>query len=284
MSEIDLHTHSTASDGTYQPRELVHLAQTTGLRAIALTDHDTVSGLAEALEAGKEYHLEVIPGCELSVQFKGVTHILGLYLNPQAEILQRELHYLRQKRHQRNKLIVEKLNSLGLDITYAEVQAKAKGSVGRPHLAQVLIEKKVVNSVQEAFDSYLGPKGKAFVPKEKFTPQKAIEILKKEGASVILAHPFSLNLDLEELARELKKLKEWGLDGLEVFYTEHSPSLTQEYLSLAKKLDLIPTGGSDFHGQVKPDIFLGVGKNNLHLPYSLLANLKEQRSKQGLPC
>lgn len=139
MSEIDLHTHSTASDGTYQPRELVHLAQTTGLRAIALTDHDTVSGLAEALEAGKEHHLEVIPGCELSVQFKGVTHILGLYLNPQAEILQRELHYLRQKRHQRNKLIVEKLNSLGLDITYAEVQAKAKGSVGRPHLAQVLI-------------------------------------------------------------------------------------------------------------------------------------------------
>lgn len=138
--------------------------------------------------------------------------------------------------------------------------------------------------MQEAFDSYLGPKGKAFVPKEKFTPQKAIEILKKEGASVILAHPFSLNLDLEELARELKKLKEWGLDGLEVFYTEHSPSLTQEYLSLAKKLDLIPTGGSDFHGQVKPDIFLGVGKNNLHLPYSLLANLKEQRSKQGLPC
>lgn len=284
MSEIDLHTHSTASDGTYSPRELVYLAHKKGLKALALTDHDTVKGLKEALRAAQECGLELVPGCELSVNFKGITHILGYYLNPEAPFLQEKLTYLRQKRHSRNEQIVAKLNELGIEITYAEVKAKAKGSVGRPHLAQVLIEKKVVHSVQEAFDLYLGPQGKAFVPKEKFTAQTAIEILKKEKASVVLAHPFSLNLPPEELFLELKKLKEMGLDGVEVFYTEHSPKLTKIYLEMAQKLDLIPTGGSDFHGQVKPDISLGKGKNNLNLSYTLLANLKEKRQQQGLSC
>ncbi|MDQ7032259.1 MAG: PHP domain-containing protein [Desulfonauticus sp.] len=282
MSEIDLHTHSTASDGTLSPTELVALAKKLGLKAIALTDHDTLAGLEEALKAGEEFGIEVIPGCELSVHFKGITHILGLWLKPDALALEQAFRYLHQKRAERNILIVEKLQKLGFAITYEEVEAKAKGTVGRPHIAQVLVEKGLVSSLEQAFCEYLGPRGKAFVPKEKFTPEKAIQILKQEGATVILAHPISLGLEGEELKKDIMRLKEWGVEGIEVFYSEYTSEQTQFFVRLARELHLLASGGSDFHGQNKPHIQLGKGLGNLHLPYSLLENLKANRAKQGL--
>jgi hypothetical protein len=284
MPEIDLHSHSTASDGTYSPSELVDLAVKKGLRALALTDHDTTGGLNEALNAARGTGLELIPGCELSVVYPGTMHIVGLWVSFEAPVLNKALKDLRDKRHNRNKIIVEKLASLGIDITYDEVRELAgEASVGRPHLARILVQKQAVDTVQQAFDKYLGPEGRAYVPKEKLTPEKAIELLKEEQATVILAHPVTLGLDEKTLRRELSRLKQVGLDGMEVYYSEHSPELTQTYKKICKELDLLPSGGSDFHASVKPDIQLGTGRGNLDIPYTLLEAIKDKRREQGLP-
>ncbi|MFO7816092.1 MAG: PHP domain-containing protein [Thermodesulfobacteriota bacterium] len=284
MPEIDLHTHSTASDGTYTPTELVELAVKTELKAMALTDHDTTGGLDEALEAARNTQLELIPGCELSVIYPGTMHIVGLWVKPDAPVLNKALKELRDKRHNRNRIIVDKLASLGIDITYDEVRDLAgEASVGRPHLARVLIDKKVVGTMQQAFDKYLGPTGRAYVPKDKLTPEKAIELLKREQATVILAHPFSLNLDEKTLRRELQRLKSIGLDGMEVYYSEHGPERIKRYKKICEEFDLLISGGSDFHGSVKPYIRLGYGKGNLNIPCSLLEAMKKQRREQGLP-
>lgn len=283
MTQIDLHTHSNASDGTYTPYELVRLARNIGLKAIALTDHDTTGGLREALDTGREMDTEVIPGCELSVQYKGQMHILGLWIRPHAPALNASLLELRNKRNARNEIIVEKLNTQGVDITLEEIRTLAgEASIGRPHICRVLMNKGAVSSVQEAFDRFLGPHGSAYVPKEKFNPEKAISILKDEQATVVLAHPFSMMLDEKNLQKELTRLKDLGLDGVEVFYPEHTRQQTELYLSLCQKLDLLPSGGSDFHGTVKPHIKLGKGRGKLNLPYSLLESMKNKRAEQGL--
>ncbi len=283
MSEIDLHIHSTASDGTFTPRELVSYAGKKGLRAIALTDHDTTGGLEEALVAGRDLNLEVIPGCELSVEYPGLMDILGFWLKPGAPALNRALKELREKRNARNEIIIEKLQKNGVDITYDEVrQLAGKASIGRPHISRVLMNKGVVSSVQESFNRYLGSTGAAYVPKQKFSPEKAISVLKDEGALVVLAHPCSLGIIGRDLYQELTRLKDLGLDGMEVFYPEHNRAQTEHYASMCRKLDLLPTGGSDFHGTVKPEIDLGSGKGNLNLSYSILQALKDKRVEQGL--
>ncbi len=284
MSEIDLHTHSTASDGTYSPADLVRLAEKKGLRALALTDHDTSGGLAEALQTSRDTSVELIPGCELSVVYPGTMHIVGLWIQPEAPVLNQALQDLREKRHNRNRIIVDKLAGQGIDITYEEVRELAgDASVGRPHLARILLEKKAVDSVQQAFDHFLGPGGSAYVPKEKLTPEKAIELLKKEQATVILAHPITLELNEKTLRREVARLKQIGLDGMEVFYSEHSPGEMQVYQKICEDYGLLVSGGSDFHGKVKPDISLGSGKGNLDIPYSILQKIKDHRTAQGLP-
>ena len=287
MDYIDLHVHTTASDGTMTPTEVVKLAKEIGLKAIAVTDHDTTKGLREAVSAGETYQIEVIPGCELSVEYpKGQMHIVGLWLPVEPKYVNRELEYLREKRHSRNQKIIEKLNKIGISITYEEVLdiVEPGSTVGRPHIARVLVKKNIVKDVNEAFIKYIGPGGKAYVPKTKFSPEKAISILKKEGATVILAHPFSLNLDTQELKKELIRLKDHGLDGMEVYYSEHTPFQVQCYINLCEELNLLVSGGSDFHGTVKKDISLGTGKGNLKIPYVLLERMKEYRRKRGLWC
>lgn len=285
MSIIDLHTHSTASDGTLTPTELVKHASECGVSALALTDHDTVSGLQEAIAAGKKYGVEVIPGCELSVSYHtGFMHLIGLFLPEHPNNLDTALARLIDNRNSRNDLILQKLHGLGIDITPEELAAKAgDGSVGRPHIAQLLMEKGYVRTIQNAFTDYLGDKGKAYVPKEKLTPERAIRLLKDEGATVILAHPFTLQMDYEGLYHALKELKEMGLDGLECHYTEHSDKMTKEYAGLAYRLKLAVSGGSDFHGSVKPHVQLGTGKGNLAIPVSVLDDIKKRRIEQGLP-
>lgn len=283
MSQVDLHTHSTASDGTYTPFELVRHAKNKGLKAIALTDHDTTGGLAEAMKSGTDLSMEVIPGCELSVEYDGLMHILGLWVNPDAPVLSASLKELRDKRNNRNEIMIKMLQDQGIDISFEEVKKLAgDASIGRPHISRILMNKGVISSIQEAFDKYIGPTGTAYVPKEKFSPEKAIAMLKDENATVILAHPFSLKLDSNTLKKELVRFKDLGLDGVEVYYPEHTKEQTRAYEDMCNELGLLLSGGSDFHGSVKPHIKLGKGRGKLSIPYSIVETMKKSRAEQGL--
>ncbi len=281
---IDLHTHSTASDGSFTPSEVVQMAHDAGLNALALTDHDTVAGLEEALRAGEAAGIEIVPGCELSVYSPAAKmHILGLWLPVHPAGLVDALDELNRHRHERNVVIVDKLQKLGMDITYEEVQERAgEGSVGRPHIAGILFDKGYVTSVQESFTRFLGPKGKAYVPKKVLSAVEAVTLLKNEGATVMMAHPFLNGLNLDQVATECIRLRECGLDGFEAYYSEHSPSQQQALLNLAERLEMQVSGGSDFHGSPKPKIRLGVGKGGLNIPDHVLDTLKEYRLGQGL--
>lgn len=285
MPGIDLHSHSTASDGSLTPSELARAGKEAGLEALALTDHDTAAGLPEFMAAGARENLETIPGCELSVTTpRARMHILGLWLPMKPGALTKALKELRQHRHQRNHIIIAKLAELGLEITYDEVvEIAGEGSVGRPHLAKALLNHGYVKSMEEAFDRYLGAKGKAYAPKKVLTAADAVALLKQEGATVIMAHPYQSGLSINELTEELIRLKELGLDGLEAYYNDHTPSRTAALLELANRLNLAVSGGSDFHGEPKPDIKLGKGRGTLYIPLTVLERLKELRLRQGLP-
>ncbi|HFC97174.1 MAG TPA: PHP domain-containing protein [Thermosulfurimonas dismutans] len=266
---VDLHTHSTASDGTYRPAELVRLAQGEGLYALALTDHDTVEGLSEALSAAKEAGLRFVPGVEISVRFEGSghCHILGYFVDPENEVLRRTLSLLQRAREERNAKMVEKLQALGVEITLEEVAARAGGGeIGRPHFAALLVEKGVVRSPEEAFEKYLRKGAPAYVPKARLSPEEAFSAIRAGGGIAVLAHPVHLRLSPEELTRYVARLKELGLSGIEAYYTDHSPEFTALCLELARRFELVPTGGSDFHGRNKPDIKLGRGLGNLRVP------------------
>jgi len=286
MPGIDLHTHSTASDGTLNPSELLQAAKDAGLEAIALTDHDTTGGLAEAMSKANDLGVEFIPGCELSVVSPfGNMHILGYWIPAQVSKLSRTLETLRFRRHERNRLIMAKLNALGMEMSYEDVLAVAGGdAVGRPHIARVMHEHGYVDSVNEAFRIYLGSDGKAYVPKEKLGPRQAIELLKSVNATVVLAHPFLLGLQGPDLRGVVRQLREYGLDGLEAYYTMHRRDQTETYLRIARDLGLLVTGGSDFHGLVKPDVRLGVGFGDLFVPFELLTVMKEHRCRHNLSC
>jgi hypothetical protein len=285
MPGVDLHTHTTASDGTLEPAELVALAKEQGLEALAVTDHDTVAGLPEAMAKGRELDLEVVPGCELSAKTpEGELHILGLWLPERPQTLIQTMDELMRYRHDRNHIIIGMLQDLGLDVDYAQVQEIAgEGSVGRPHIARLLLDKGYVNSVQDAFDRYLGANGKAYAPKKILSPRDAVTLLKEEQATVILAHPKLLGKSMDEIESLVMEMKPWGLDGLEAYYSEQSPSETRGLLNIAERHELAVSGGSDFHGSVKPKIRLGTGKGNLHIPYSVVEALKARRREQGLP-
>lgn len=285
MPGIDLHAHSTASDGTLSPAELIALARRSGLQAVALTDHDTTAGLPAAMAAGKKEGIEVIPGCELSVESPtGFMHILGLFIPEEHPNLQAGFDWLNERRASRNSRIADKLQSIGVDVTYQRIlEIAGDGTVGRPHIARAIIEAGSAATVQEAFDRYLGENGRAYLPKDKFSPEKALKALKNEGATTILAHPYTIELEGDALKSRLLELKDMGLDGIEAIYTEHTRTQTETYLALAEELDLAVTGGSDFHGSVKPSIDLGRGKGGLNVPYELLEDIKRRRADAGLP-
>jgi 3',5'-nucleoside bisphosphate phosphatase len=283
MAHIDLHTHSTASDGTFPPREVVRLAQERGLKAIALTDHDTIDGLQEAVAAGQEFGLEVIPGVEISAQyFQGSMHILGYFLNYDNELLAQRLAVLKQARKDRNPQIIAKLNKLGIPLTMEQVEAiSGGGQVGRPHIARALYQGGYVRSLQEAFDVYLGNHGLAYVSKFRFPPEEAIAMIRDVQGVPVLAHPFTLGLHTSETLRPLlEELMALGLAGLECYYPEHSPVQEALYLSLARDLGLLITGGSDFHGDNKPEVSLGRISCQPLLVYDLVVAMKQWREKE----
>lgn len=283
---IDLHTHSTASDGTLTPTDVVRLAKETGLDAVALTDHDTFKGLPEALEAGRTYGIEVIPGCEMSLESQVGTdwmHVVVLWVPEHPVELQAAFDWVIEGRSIRNHQIVDKLRSLGVNITYDRVAARAKGTVGRPHFAQELVALGVVSSIDEAFRVWLGDNGRAYVPKRKLDPQKALGIVRSMGGTSILAHPYALGLNNPDTEELVKRLQSYGLDGMEAYYSEHSPTQTAAYMAMANRLGLLVSGGSDFHGAVKPTISLGTGKGNLRVPNEVLDKMKAYRRARGLP-
>jgi len=283
ISLIDLHTHSNASDGTFAPAEVVRLAKVGGLEALALTDHDTIDGLTEAVAAGETYGVEVIPGVEISARFPGGSmHILGLGINYRNGQLAERLAVLQKARAERNPQIIAKLNALGVKITMEQVEKiSGQGQMGRPHIARALMESGYVRSLQEAFDIYLRNDGKAYVPKFRFPPAEAIAMIRDVQGVPVLAHPFTLNLGSAfALKNTLEELTALGLAGIEAIYSEHTPEQEALYLRLAGELGLLVTGGSDFHGDNKPEITLGTMPGQKKLTYGLLAALKAWRRRE----
>lgn len=276
-NRIDLHLHTTYSDGSLPPAGVMALAAKAHVTTLAITDHDTVDGIPDALAAGAALGIEVIPGIEISSRYgEGELHILGYFLDWKDEALASELVRLKSTRHARNPRIIGKLNELGLGITYDEVRALAGDvSVGRPHIARVLMEKGYVTSAKEAFDRYLADGAAAYVPRELPTPAEAIALIRAAKGVAVLAHPVWVDRGSQRINTLCAELKEAGLQGIEVYYSTHKPEQTAEYLNTARRLDLLVTGGSDFHGLTKPDIEIGIGRGTLHVSPKLLEPLRK---------
>ena len=247
MGQVDLHVHSTASDGKFSPVDIVVKAAGLGLQTIALTDHDSIEGIVPALEAVKAYpELKVIPGVEISTDMpEGQAHILGYFLDYESRELKAVLERFRSSREIRARGMVSKLGDLGINIDWQRVQEIAgKGSVGRPHIAEVMLEKKYITSFVEAFNKYIGHNGPAYVEREKMTPIEAVELILKVNGLPVLAHPFTVD-DPESMVNNLKKA---GLIGVEGYYKDYSADEISFLVGLAEKYDLIATGGTDYHG------------------------------------
>lgn len=245
---LDLHTHSTASDGLYAPAELVKLAHQAGLTTIALTDHDTTNGLAEAQAAGATLGVTVIPGIEINTylpQGRGEAHVLGYYLDTANPDLQAFLRFLRDARVQRGERMVALLREQGFDITWERVRELARGTVGRPHVALALMEKGYAESISDAFNRYISPGRPAYVPRFKMAPEDAVRMLRSVRGVPVLAHPMRLYGLEDDL---LPRLMEAGLLGLECYYGDYDEPTVEHLLALAEQYGLVATGGTDYHG------------------------------------
>jgi len=276
---IDLQLHSTASDGSFSPADLVFQAKEIGLTAIALTDHDTVSGVPEFMDAGRRAGIHVVPGVEISVDTPlpnhGHMHILGLFIDPQSAGLIDKLEYLQTERNRRADKILEKLHRLGLSVSREELLAEAgEGSIGRPHIARIMVRRNFVGTIADAFEKYLKKGGPAYVDKVKLGEEDAIALIKDAGGLAILAHPHLMNFDTFEGTREkILALREMGLDGFEVHYSGMPQEYSEKLLALASEYDLAVSGGSDFHGENKEGIHMGTGTGNLDIPDSVYFQL-----------
>ena len=276
---IDLHTHSSASDGTDSPTELIRRASAEGLTAVALTDHDTLSGLAEARSAAADAGIRLIPGTELSVDHDGLKlHMLVHFLEPQDGPLQDRLAELRQGRHERNKKIIAKLRELGYEIDETDVNAQAGGeAVGRPHIADALVAKGFVSTRADAFDGLLSDRGAAYVERLRLSATAAMSLAAASGAVTTVAHPYTIDRNAETFPALFAELQDLGLSGLEAYYPEHSKDLQAHLAALAKDLGLVATGGSDYHGTGKPGLELGSGFGDLVVPDTVLAELEKRK-------
>jgi predicted metal-dependent phosphoesterase TrpH len=244
---IDLHTHSLRSDGALSPADLVKRAAARGVKVQALSDHDTLAGVGEAVATGTELGVRIIPATELNTESEwGDAHVLGYFIDPADVALEERLRWLRENRGRRIELMVEKLNELGYAVELTHVLEIAQGgALGRPHLAQALLEKGYVPSYDDAFRTLIAKDSPAYVARIGLDPFEAVKLVRKHGGVPSLAHPGTV-IGLDEL---LPKLVAAGLAGIEAYYGEHSPEMTARCLVLARELDLVPTGGSDFHGR-----------------------------------
>lgn len=257
---FDFHVHTNASDGSYYPGELIKKAKQEGIKTIAITDHDTVSGIEEALQVGKEFGINVIPGVEISIDFSpGTMHICGYFIDTNNSKLKEGLEFVQKARRNRNPKIIKKLNKLGLKIDYQEVKSIAgPDQVGRPHFAKVLLDKGIVKSTKEAFKKYLAKGASCYVDKKRLLINEAIEMIKEAGGVVILAHPVQLKIkDIEDYRKLFAELKKSGVDGIEVYSSHNTKEENKIFKQMAEEFEFIVTGGSDFHGETKPNISLG---------------------------
>lgn len=280
---IDLHFHSTFSDGTFTPAELVAQADAIGLTALALTDHDGTDGVAPLLAAcaalPAERRIEGIPGVEISAEYAhGAMHLLGYFFDVAHAGLQAGLRQIREGRVERNAQILKKLQGLGCSLTWEGVAAHAGSDVvGRPHFAQALVDGGYANSRQKAFERYLARGKSAYVERFRFPPDAAIALIRDAGGVPVLAHPSSLKLSAKAMRRHIGELKKMGLEGLEVYYALHSPEQQGLYAAIARDLDLVGTGGSDFHGTPNMGLSLGRGFGSLNVPDEIVDQLRSRR-------
>ncbi|MDP9068589.1 MAG: PHP domain-containing protein [Actinomycetota bacterium] len=298
---IDLHAHTTVSDGGDAPAELVRKAAAAGLTAIAVTDHDNDAGCAEAIAAGQQLGVEVVPGVEISCDVedfvaRGWTpsarptmHLLGYFIPQSDNPLTAALAELQYARANRNRLMVDKLNELGIDITFEEVESEAGGpgaQIGRPHFAAVLVRHGVVPDYQTAFDEYLAKGAKAYLNRKLYRPVEAVELMVSAGVVPILAHPFTLNLSFEQLDEFTDDLVGAGLAGIEGYHGD-LPEIEQEpFRALGRSKDLIVSGGSDYHGDMRPDRGLPGGKHQVLVPEEVLEQLRSKAAdlqREGSP-
>lgn len=275
---VDLHTHSTASDGTDTPAELVNAAVGLGLSALAVTDHDTLEGVVEARRAATGTGLELIPGTELSLDYdQGGMHLVVLWLEPGPGPLQDRLGGLQKGRDVRNQAVVDRLAHLGMPVAMSEVLEEAGGgSVGRPHIAAVMMAKGYVPDMATAFDLWLGSGRPAYVGRERLGPEEAISLARESGSVPVLAHPHTLGIHRAgEMAHLLNRLVTAGLVGLEAEYSLYRRHEREGYADLARRFGMVPSGGSDYHGAYKPDLRLGTGYGDLRVDEHLVDALRE---------
>ena len=278
---IDLHTHSTVSDGSDAPGRVVELAVEAGCSAVALTDHDSLAGIGPAQQRAGELGITLVPGCEVSCLpvGPGGMHVLVYFVEEDGGPLDEELGRLRQDRRRRNLALADRLTALGIPVTYDRVVTIAGGEegVGRPHFAVALVEAGVVGSIDDAFDRYLGNGGPAYVGKARLSGAEVAGLARESGAVAVLAHPYSMGLEGPELARVVGGLAESGFGGIEVLYGRYSPRQRTELGHLARRFDLVATGGSDHHGAAKPDLRVGTGQGDLKVPDKVVGLLEARR-------
>jgi predicted metal-dependent phosphoesterase TrpH len=286
---IDLHIHTTASDGSLTPAEVISHADRLKLKAIAITDHDTIAGSKEALRCGIPHSLGFLTGVEISAApppfypGSGSFHLLGYSIRLDDTQLNQSLSELRQARKNRNPAIISRLNDLGIPLTLDEVRKEAgAGQLGRPHIAQAMVKKGVVAAIDEAFDKFLGTGRPAYVNKYRLECRQAIENILGAGGIPVLAHPGLLDCRNEDQFDPLiAGLKEMGIQGVEVYYSEHTAEQTRFFAELAQRHNLLMTGGTDFHGAIQPEIEMGSGSGNLFVPYELYEKLIQHGSKRS---
>jgi len=279
MSCVDLHTHTTFSDGTFTPEKLIEYASEKNLKAVAVTDHDNFDGVTKAFIQGKKSNVEVISGIEMSTDYaEKEIHILGLFIDINNKAFNLELSGLKEKRKKRNLLAIEKLRGLNINITYDELESVSSNKIiTRAHFAKILMRKGYIDSVKECFDKYMGEGKPAYVKREVISPEKTIKLINNSGGMAILAHPFLYNMTNDEIDKMVLYLKKIGLKGIECIYPTHTENDTHYLISIAEKYNLKISGGSDFHGDNKPNLDLGTGYGELYVPYSVLENLKIRR-------
>ncbi|MFO7860433.1 MAG: PHP domain-containing protein [Desulfosalsimonas sp.] len=279
--KIDLHIHSNASDGSLAPAQILSQAAVCGLAAISITDHDTVAGVKTALQIKLSQGPAFISGVEISAEFppgfnaSGSMHLLGYGFDPYNQPLAELLEKQQQSRARRNPRILEKLADLGIDIHMADIAAEArKNEIARPHIAAHMVKNGYAASIDDAFDRFLAKGQPAYVDRFRIKPEEAIFHIHQSGGVAVLAHPgllvFELGGELEKLVAGLAAM---GLDGLEAYYSSHSPRQTAAFEAIAEKYDLLLTGGSDFHGDINPEIRMGKGAGDLHVPYEIFVRL-----------
>lgn len=273
---IDLHVHSVYSDGTNTPEELIKLAEGRGLKAMAITDHDTVGGIVPLLKAAENSTVEPVPGIELSAECRrGTMHILGYFMDYKNETLLDKINTVREGREERNHEILKKLNKLGYILMWSDVENEAGADVvGRPHFAAALVKRGHVKSRKAAFDLLLAKGRPAYVERYRYTAKECVDLIHQAGGVSVLAHPATIYMPEDQLKGLVKGLAEFGLGGIEAYYAEHHPENIERFKGWAKEFGLISTGGTDYHGRNTPDLRLGCGFGRLCVPDEVLDHLK----------